>query len=151
MDRSPGEYKLRLIVVDTKGATSTPKDETTIEFLKGLKVDFWCSTSTDIGFVPCEDIITGKEMSVEEGKTIWFKDISTPSESPSHMAGSINSWNWTDKNGTLFGNGEVASTTASMNTSEITLAVTDTNNHTGSAKKNLKVIPLPRWREILPF
>ena len=151
LNGTPGDYKEKLVVVDKKRAESLPYILSGIQILKGLKGDFWCSTSTDIGFVPCEDIITGKEMSVEEGKTIWFKDISTPSESPSHMAGSINSWNWTDKNGTLFGNGEVASTTASMNTSEITLAVTDTNNHTGSAKKNLKVIPLPRWREILPF
>lgn len=143
---TPGEYKLRLIVVDKKGDESLPKDEMTIEFLKGLKADFECKTEKTDWSANCGNI------SVEEGKAIWLKDTSSASESLSGADGSINGRTWKDKAGTVFGNGGgIATTTASMNTSEITLEVTDSNGHAGSAKKSLKVIPLPRWRELLPF
>ena len=145
MDKSPGDYKLRLIIVDKKGEESLPKD-VNIEFLRGLRADFSCSEDGIDWSVSCSNI------SVEEGKTVWFKDISIPSESSSHVDGSINNRVWKHKDGTVFGNGEsTATTTASMNTSEITLAVADTNNHKGEKMQSLKVIPLPRWKELPPF
>lgn len=141
----PGTYKVKLIVSDKKDEESMPKIITGIKFLRGLKADFDCSKDGTDWSVPCANIST------EEGKAVWFRDKSVASESLTGIDGSINSWTWKDKNGTVFGDTGMASTTASMNTSEITLEVTDTNDHYDEETKQLKVIPLPRWKELLPF
>ncbi|MFA5387006.1 MAG: hypothetical protein WCX23_02685 [Candidatus Paceibacterota bacterium] len=140
MRESPGVYKVKLIVADTMGEESSPKIINGITFLKGLKADFDCSKDGIDWSDPCASL------SVEEGKELWLRDNSSPSE-----GASIDSWTWKDKNGTVFGDISMVTTTASMSTNEITLEVSDDAGHWDDETKSLKVIPLPRWRELLPF
>ena len=137
----PGNYTIRLRVEDAGGLSDSTSRPITVR--QDVVARFECSLDNK-NWLACDN----PDLKPVKGETVYFRDNSSPSEN-----GTVNSWTW-KKNGLIFhSNSANASTTfTEVSTTIITLTVRDNRGRTDSQSYNIAVrVPLPEWREIVPF
>jgi len=136
--RSPGYYTFKLEVEDEYGAVDSTTQS--IEIKKEILADFECSLAPNSNWKSCEEI------EVTTGETLFFKDISELSKG----AENIISWKW-EKEGEVFSDNSIASTTIDKKDTTIKLIVEDNNGRKDSKEYSITpTLSLPDWEETRP-
>lgn len=145
-----GNWNIRLYVQDNKG--SSDEDIKQVTVLRDIVASFKCSlddpSSGTQTWYSCSDFAN---LSLVGGDTLYLKDTSVASETSFGVNATVNNWTWTIDGGNA-GNNSTATYLVQTPGVIIELTARDNNGRTDTKQEVLfGVIPLPTWKEIVPF